>query len=544
MKVFISSTRDDLKAYRDALREMLLELSHEPLMLEIPHHAPDAWENACEMIADADVFIGIYAHRYGHLPKNQAKSLVEQELEFARKLGRETACYVISPKAAWPEKHREDDFIKRTRLEAFTENLRKNGAATEFRNKNDILSHLRPVLAKWSEKYDRLKRLNEWSRALPAAQKLGVLMQLSQQFTQKRLAHPPFVAATRLITENFAIDKTDDAYPLVDAVENLLAGKLSPNEFADKTRPASRTEITQLFRKNLYPKIAVIALPALVIGIVLGRAFFDRQPRQQSSENLPAIAAESRAKPASLPVETVENVGNAEKPTTHTQKTDNLVVAKIEKPKTAQHVAAKKTQKAAPRQTTAAPQKASQQPVQARKISNGSDAPSPPLQQDGVKKPETQADVFVEKKQKELIRATTAKQNASPPETPSQASATDRALSGAAIRRAENLLICENVNRETRMPEGIADTLKTATVWMWARITTQRPDSIKAEWRFNGQLLGVKTARVPVASPGYRIYFSRFIGNGVRGKGELKLYNGSGKLIGAREFWLDATKEN
>lgn len=544
MKVFISSTRDDLKTYRDALREMLVELSHEPLMLEIPHHASDAWEKACEMIADADVFIGIYAHRYGHLPKNQSKSLIEQEFEFARKLGKETACYVISPKAAWPEKHREDDFIKRTRLESFTENLRKNHAATEFRNKNDILSHLQPVLAKWSEKYDRLERLNQWSRALPAAQKLGVLTQLSQQFTQKRLANPPFVAATRLITENFAIDKVDAAYPLIDAVENLLAGELSPNEFADKTRPTSRTEITQLFSKNLYPTIAAIALPALVIGIVLGRAFFDRQPRQQPSENLPAIAAESRAKPASLPVETVENVGKAKKTTTQTQKSGDLVVAKIEKPRTAQHVVAKKTQKAAPKQTAAALQKASQQPVQHRKISNSSAESSPSLQQDAVKKPEAQADVFAEKKQKKLITATTAGQNASPPETPSQASATDSTLSGAAISRAENLLICENVNRETRMPEGVADTLKTATVWMWARITTQRPDSIKAEWRFNGQLLGVKTARIPVASPGYRIYFSRFIGSGVRGKGELKLYNGSGKLIGARVFWLDAAEEN
>ena len=93
------------------------------------------------------------------------------------------------------------------------------------------------------------------------------------------------------------------------------------------------------------------------------------------------------------------------------------------------------------------------------------------------------------------------------------------------------------------MPESIADTLKTATVWMWARITTQRPDSIKAEWHFNGRLLGAKTARIPVASPGYRIYFSRFIGNGIRGKGALKLYNGRGNLIGERVFWLDVAEE-
>ncbi len=519
MKVFISSTRDDLQTCRDALREMLLELSHEPLMLEIPHHAPAAWENACKMIADADVFIGIYAHRYGHLPKNQTKSLIEQELEFAKKLGKATACYVISPKTAWPEKHREDDFIKRTRLESFTENLRKNFAATEFRNQNDILSHLQPVLAKWSEKYDRLKRLNEWSQRLPAAQKLAVLTQLSQQLTQKHLANQPFTAAARLITENFAIDKTDAAFPLIDDVENLLAGKLAADDFADKTRQASRPEFTQLFRKNLYPAIALIALPALVIGIVLGRAFFDRPLQSSPPENIQAIAAESLAKPVHLPV---ENTGIAEKATLQAKAIDTLVAAKIEKPQAS----------------------IQQQPVQPQKINPNADEAAPKFQQKVIETAAGQTAAYAEKKPENLTHSNPAEQTISPPEKSAPTSAAENStLSGAIISRPENLVICENVNRETRMPESIADTLKTATVWMWARITTQRPDSIKAEWHFNGRLLGAKTARIPVASPGYRIYFSRFIGNGIRGKGALKLYNGRGKLIGERVFWLDVAEE-
>ena len=63
MKVFISSTYEDLAEYRIAVRDFLKSLEHEPLMLPSP--VDDDIPDYKKLIDETEVFIGIYAHRYG-----------------------------------------------------------------------------------------------------------------------------------------------------------------------------------------------------------------------------------------------------------------------------------------------------------------------------------------------------------------------------------------------------------------------------------------------------------------------------------------------
>jgi hypothetical protein len=88
------------------------------------------------------------------------------------------------------------------------------------------------------------------------------------------------------------------------------------------------------------------------------------------------------------------------------------------------------------------------------------------------------------------------------------------------------------------MPINPADTLGGSQVWLWSRIRTSAPDDITVRWMFNGRLLSERVVRIPVASEGYRVYMSRYIGENLSGEGQVQLLGGDGSLIGQRRFWL------
>lgn len=64
--VFISSTHDDLIQYRQIVRDVLLELGLHPVMMEyFPAMGIKAVEQCLAEVDSTDVYIGIFAHRYG-----------------------------------------------------------------------------------------------------------------------------------------------------------------------------------------------------------------------------------------------------------------------------------------------------------------------------------------------------------------------------------------------------------------------------------------------------------------------------------------------
>ncbi|MCU0645620.1 MAG: DUF4062 domain-containing protein, partial [bacterium] len=86
MNIFVSSTYEDLKEYRSAVRAAILELGHTPIMMEdfIPSgYLPK--EECCRLVEKSYVFIGIYAHRYGYIPGGDRVSITEQEYLHAKK---------------------------------------------------------------------------------------------------------------------------------------------------------------------------------------------------------------------------------------------------------------------------------------------------------------------------------------------------------------------------------------------------------------------------------------------------------------------------
>src|ERR1035437_2652657 len=112
--VFISSTSDDLKEYREQAEKAAKASGFSPRMMEYfpaSGHAPTL--QAClEKVADAEVLVVIVAHRYGWVPDGpenpDAKSITWLECDHARHVtGKEVLAFLVDPKYPWPAELRE-----------------------------------------------------------------------------------------------------------------------------------------------------------------------------------------------------------------------------------------------------------------------------------------------------------------------------------------------------------------------------------------------------------------------------------------------------
>src|SRR5258708_1244852 len=117
LRVFISSTSVDLKAHRIAVQDAILSLNLHPVMMEyFTAMDANALEACRQKVQSCDVFIGIYAHRFGYIPDGQSKSITEMEYEWAIKAKLPAYIFVVEPSYTWPDEYRDKDEAP---LEAF-----------------------------------------------------------------------------------------------------------------------------------------------------------------------------------------------------------------------------------------------------------------------------------------------------------------------------------------------------------------------------------------------------------------------------------------
>ncbi len=70
--VMISSTLRDLPAHRDVLKDACIRQNMMPLMMETQYaDEHNAIHASLEMVDQADIYLGLFAHRYGYRPKNE-----------------------------------------------------------------------------------------------------------------------------------------------------------------------------------------------------------------------------------------------------------------------------------------------------------------------------------------------------------------------------------------------------------------------------------------------------------------------------------------
>ncbi len=109
MKVFLSSTAQDLVAHRRVADDTILRLSQEAVVMERFGPLPGEPVAECERKArESDVVVCIVAHRYGFVPEKGRGSITRREVEAAQAAGRDVLVWIVADGHPWTEKREQD----------------------------------------------------------------------------------------------------------------------------------------------------------------------------------------------------------------------------------------------------------------------------------------------------------------------------------------------------------------------------------------------------------------------------------------------------
>ena len=154
-KIYISSTFSDLKECREEACRALRKLGHEVIAME-DYTASDQrpLDKCLADVAASDVYVGIFAWRYGFTPPNQSKSITELEFREAVKQGKKCLLFLLGESAPWPRNliDREPE-----KIETLREELKQNYLVEFFSNKDDLASHVGIAVANTLAAAEQLK---------------------------------------------------------------------------------------------------------------------------------------------------------------------------------------------------------------------------------------------------------------------------------------------------------------------------------------------------------------------------------------------------
>ena len=156
--VFISSTSVDLRDYRAKVFHALLDAGLHPIGMENFAARPDDATSAClEEVREADLFVGIYAWRYGCVPEGSQVSITESEFNEARRIGKPCFCFVVDDSCSWPAQWR-DEGPPAQALAQFKQRLDQSLVRATFTTPDDLVAKLLASLQRFAQQATRSAR--------------------------------------------------------------------------------------------------------------------------------------------------------------------------------------------------------------------------------------------------------------------------------------------------------------------------------------------------------------------------------------------------
>ncbi|KAF0106287.1 MAG: hypothetical protein FD146_2714 [Anaerolineaceae bacterium] len=148
MKVFISSTYKDLIEYRAAAIRAVEGTNYQASKMEVFGARPDEPVDAClKEVEESELFIGIYALRYGFIPEGADISITEMEYLHAKKLGKEIYCFLLDEKKQpWFTEFIEGEPGK-AKLENFKQRIQKVHVCDYFTTADDLRAKVSNALS-------------------------------------------------------------------------------------------------------------------------------------------------------------------------------------------------------------------------------------------------------------------------------------------------------------------------------------------------------------------------------------------------------------
>jgi HEAT repeat protein len=153
IRAFVSSTFADLVDHRAAVRNVLALMSIPNFAMEVyvsEERAP--LEKCLGDVRSSNVYIGIFAHRYGHVPSGQNKSITELEFREAGLAGIDRLIFLLNEGVAWNPQYL-DSFTKENdageRIRAFREELGQTKTVSFFSTPEDLSTKVGASVHAW-----------------------------------------------------------------------------------------------------------------------------------------------------------------------------------------------------------------------------------------------------------------------------------------------------------------------------------------------------------------------------------------------------------
>jgi Domain of unknown function (DUF4062) len=135
MKVYLSSTWFDLKEHRLTAAHHLRKSQHKVVMMEEYVARDQPVPSACkEDVSQCDAYVGIFAWRYGYVPRRRKKSITEIEYLAAGKKRIPRLIFLLDEKAKWPKSVKDKNLTKIKKLRSRL----KEYCTDRFSDKKDL----------------------------------------------------------------------------------------------------------------------------------------------------------------------------------------------------------------------------------------------------------------------------------------------------------------------------------------------------------------------------------------------------------------------
>ena len=180
-RVFVSSTWRDLEAEREAVEAMLHRMRDAEFAgMEYFGSRPDTPRDVCMAQVEAsDVYVGIFAHRYGSLDPKTGLSMTELEYRHACEQDIPCLIYIKSDDVPVLPRHMESDLEKLQKLLALKADLKAAHELTFFKSPGDLAACVSTDL------HNRLaKEKPKGSRPKSPALAKGELHRTTQRYLQ------------------------------------------------------------------------------------------------------------------------------------------------------------------------------------------------------------------------------------------------------------------------------------------------------------------------------------------------------------------------
>ena len=136
--VMVSSTARDLPEYRVHVMDACLRMDMFPKMMEhLPALDADAIRASLDLVNEADVYVGVFAHRYGYIPEGYEISITQMEYERAVERGIPRLIFLMHDDVPVLPKDYERG-AGAEKLETLKDRLKKERVLEFFRNPEDL----------------------------------------------------------------------------------------------------------------------------------------------------------------------------------------------------------------------------------------------------------------------------------------------------------------------------------------------------------------------------------------------------------------------